>query len=524
MKIALTIVAALLFGQQPEPVAEATGVIRGTVVNQLTGTPLPGAIVKLISGAPDDNPATTTDRDGKFEFIALAARRGSIIASLDGFNYPNAANGTSRSRQISLAAGQKLEIRIGLAPAFVVSGRLVDDSRQPIAKVSVQLAQKGYAADGTPTLIGTFGNALTDERGEYRISNVIPGDYAVVAVRNEVRTFFPGVAFPDWALPVSVKDSDIAGIGFTLIAAKRYSIRFRLSGVSPLPREISVNLPGRVADGGNIVPFKNISATADGVYTFENILPGSYRLAIHWYEEQSADASVNPGTRSMRTIPFDVVDRDLDLGTIEVERRVSIEGRITFRGMDPFPVNIILDPRPGESRSSSRTSQGWIGENNAFSISEIPEGRYVVRTSIIKDRYLAAAIYNGADVLGKEITINGAEDGKLDIVIDAPVGNITGVVRDAKGEPFADATVVLVPPADRRAAVDLRSTILTDKGGRFSFDQVAPGTYSLFAWEYIPQFAYLNAEWMKKYETLVTPVTVNKGRTESVNLRLIPQK
>jgi hypothetical protein len=90
----------------------------------------------------------------------------------------------------------------------------------------------------------------------------------------------------------------------------------------------------------------------------------------------------------MRTIAFDITDHDLDLGTIEVERRVAIEGRITFRGMDPFKVNIILNPSPGEPIRTSRTSQWWVGENNTFSISEVPEGRYIVQTSFLEDHYL----------------------------------------------------------------------------------------------------------------------------------------
>jgi protocatechuate 3,4-dioxygenase beta subunit len=524
MMIAFTIFLALLFAQQPEPVSEATGAIRGTIVNGVTGTPLSGATIKLISGNSEDIPPTTTDREGKFEFKSVTARRGSILASLDGYNYPSKANATNRVRQISLAAGQTLDIRIELVPAFAVSGRLLDDNKQPISKVSVQLSQKGYAPDGTPTLAGTSGYALTDERGEYRISNVIPGDYAVYAVRNEVPTYFPGVTIPDWAIPVSVRDNDVAGISFTLIAANRYAIQFRLSGVNPPPKEISVNLPGRVSGGQNIVPYKNISSTADGVYTFENILPGSYRLAIHWYEEQPTGAPVNPVTRATRTTPFDISDRDLDLGTIDVVRPVAIEGRITFKGMDPFRINIILDPGPGEPIRSSRTSDWWIGANNTFSISEVPEGRYIVRTSFLEDRYLASAVYNGVDVLGKEITIDGSGDGTLDIVIDAPTGNVVGVVRNAKGDPVADATIVLFPPADRRDAMDFKSTTQTDNDGKFSFEHVAPGSYSLFAWEYIPQFAYRNAEWIKQYETLATRVTVEKGRTGSVSLRLILQK
>jgi hypothetical protein len=345
----------------------------------------------------------------------------------------------------------------------------------------------------------------------------------VTANRDEVTTYYPGVRFPDQAVPLSVRGSDVAGINFPLVPGRKYALRFRLSGVAPIPKDITVQLPSRSASGQPIPPFKSLPTTEDGVYTFEGILPGAYRLMIHWYEEQSPGAPVNSLPRTARTVPVDIVDRDVDLGTLEVERRVSIDGRIAFKGMDPFRVNIILDPHPGES-ISPRSSDGWIGENNSFSISEIPEGRYTVRTSQLPaDRYLASAVFNGSDVLGREITIDGAQDGKLDIVIDAPAGGVVGVVRDAKGDPFPYATIVLLPPADRRESWQTSPAMLTDRDGKFSLARVAPGEYFALAWEVIPANAFRNSDWLKQYEVLATQVTVRKGTTSNINLRLIPQ-
>jgi hypothetical protein len=48
--------------------------------------------------------------------------------------------------------------------------------------------------------------------------------------------------------------------------------------------------------------------------------------------------------------------------------------------------------------------------------------------------------------------------------------------------------------------------------------------YSLFAWEAIPPNAYRNADWLRQYEVLATRVTVNKGMTSDINLRLIPPR
>ena len=137
---------------------------------------------------------------------------------------------------------------------------------------------------------------------------------------------------------------------------------------------------------------------------------------------------------------------------------------------------------------------------------------------------IASAVFNGTDVLGKEITIEGAQDQILDVVFEAPAGSVTGIVRDAKGDPFADATVVLLPSADRRQGMPASSVVLTDKDGRFSFARVAPGDYSLFAWDAVPANAYRNADWLREYEVLATRVTVRKGTNSNINLSIIPRK
>jgi hypothetical protein len=40
--------------------------------------------------------------------------------------------------------------------------------------------------------------------------------------------------------------------------------------------------------------------------------------------------------------------------------------------------------------------------------------------------------------------------------------------------------------------------VLTDKDGKFSFARVAPGDFSLFAWESVPMNGYRNAEWLQQ--------------------------
>ncbi len=88
---------------------------------------------------------------------------------------------------------------------------------------------------------------------------------------------------------------------------------------------------------------------------------------IQWYEQQPPGAPVNPITRTAQSVPVDIVDRDVDLGTIALRPHTEIEGRVVFRGTNPFPVRITLDPSSGEFLNllASRTSSS--GEEGTFS-------------------------------------------------------------------------------------------------------------------------------------------------------------
>jgi hypothetical protein len=59
------------------------------------------------------------------------------------------------------------------------------------------------------------------------------------------------------------------------------------------------------------------------------------------------------------------------------------------------------------------------------------------------------------------------------------------------------------------------------EGGSAAVIFFAPGEYKLFAWDSIESNAELNAEYMRGYENLGTPVRIAPGENPSVPLRLI---
>jgi hypothetical protein len=77
--------------------------------------------------------------------------------------------------------------------------------------------------------------------------------------------------------------------------------------------------------------------------------------------------------------------------------------------------------------------------------------------------------------------------------------------------PSAGATVVLVPQTPRRP--DLFKTAMSDAGGNFAFRGVAPGDYKVFAWEQVPNNAWMNQDFMRKYDALGQILAVRAGNS-----------
>jgi hypothetical protein len=85
---------------------------------------------------------------------------------------------------------------------------------------------------------------------------------------------------------------------------------------------------------------------------------------------------------------------------------------------------------------------------------------------------------------------------------------------------MSDISVVLVPEVRQRT--DLYRTTITDPGGRFRLDRIAPGDYKVFAWTEVEADAWFDAEFMRNYENRGQPIQLKEGVTEPVQSTPIP--
>jgi hypothetical protein len=101
-------------------------------------------------------------------------------------------------------------------------------------------------------------------------------------------------------------------------------------------------------------------------------------------------------------------------------------------------------------------------------------------------------------------------------------GILSGNVVSEKQKPEANATVLLVPDAGRRRWSSSFFNVTTDISGNFTIGRIPPGDYTAFSWEEIDEGAWMDPEFMKRYEERGKRVHVNAGNNSPLSITAIP--
>lgn len=167
------------------PIPTGTAIVIGTVFTGSTGS-IPARKARVMLASVDGRvPGTTaaTDDDGRFEFRNVPAGRYSIAVEKAGFL--RGSYGVTRPNRpgmpISVADGSRTEgLTIRLVHGAAMSGTVRDARGRPVPSVIVTALRYNYALLGERRLSASR-EATTDDRGEYRLWGLAPGDYVIAA-------------------------------------------------------------------------------------------------------------------------------------------------------------------------------------------------------------------------------------------------------------------------------------------------------------------------------------------------------
>ena len=586
-----TVLLAQAFGLPPQvpgpfeagqDASEASATVQGVVTRVGSGVPIGRAAVSLqpvrnpndptailnALGNRSQLPSATTDAGGNFVIDGIAPGEYRILASRNGFvrQQHGETGPATPGTPVELIAGQAFEASFQMVPAGTITGRIYDVFGEPVPYVSVAAMQPQVRPDGQEAF-ATVQTDTTNDRGEYRLFWLTPGEYFISASTSvsgiggismggnaagrrisismstdsiggpsveEMAAFYPGVPDAALATPVRVGAGDeLAGIDVRLAPKETYTISGRVIGPSQISGFAMVTLqPSNRAALGGVPLFSLIPSPVDaqGYFTIQNVAPGAYTLQVR--------AQVIGGEEMTAALAVEVTNRDLENMTLTMTPGIDISGSIfiedattaaaseTVSGLDMTRIRVMLrgDSAFGSGSSQPSDTQG------SFLIENLLPGEYTVSLNALnRGLYLKRIMVGNLEVApGDTIAIPPDFNQQIYLLVSPNGGRIDGVASNRSGEPMPNTTITLLPldmtqtaPGDLPPASLKQTRTSTD--GEFSLAGIRPGEYRLFAWEGTQSVPYLNAEFMGRFQARGERLSIQEGDGLNLNLDVIPE-
>ena len=478
------------------------GTISGIVADAVTNAPLSGVAVTYVAGS------TTSNAQGRYTFSNVAQGTFTLTASTPNYG--------SQSQTATVGAGASVTQNFGLAPnPATISGTVTDaTSGQPIAGATVS-----YSG----------GSTSTNAQGQYTVTNVGEGSYAVTA------------AAANYA-----GQSETVSVGAGATVTQNFALVPNPGTVWGTVTDASTNQPV----GGATVSFSGGSTTsnAEGIYSLSNVPEGviAVTAAATGYGSQSSTLTMAAGGGATLnfalppdpgTITGTVTDAatNLPLGGATISygggtATTNAHGQYTLAGVPEGTTsltasavyyttqtqsiavlpggtsigNFALTPNPGAitgTVTDTSTNQAISGATVSFSGGSVltdSTGLYTL-AGVQEGTYATTVTASGYAGQSQTVSVTPGTTRRQDFALVPDPGSISGTITDeVTGQPIGAASVSYSG-----------GTTTTDGAGHFAFAGVAEGSYTVTGSA-------------AGFATQREAVTVAPGSAMTVNLALIP--
>jgi hypothetical protein len=537
--------------------------IRVIVRDVETDAPIPGIEVRLRgpsaplatrnantprpNASPPPERKLVTDTQGVALFKDLPPGGYSFDAQADGYrgtmpsSVPTVLTSPSANGYLKLDANSGIQgYVLHMRRSANIQGHVTDAEGRPVPNAKVVALVAGYR-DGRQTFFETQ-NAVTDRNGAFRLSSLAPGDYYIRVTSEALAgmpVYYPGYVDIESARTVSIRLSEsIDGIdvhipdepGFeisgSVIRVPRGSAQTARSK-EPATQFSIVAAGAATGDAGTVLSRGNVIVNADGKFTLAGIPAGAWDLFAVFS---------TPACAASGRVRINVADRNID-NVVIMENSADVSGRVVISGAGRSAQRnpqLRLSLLPQDNVPSLLTAQMRNIETSSdaedFTFHCVPLGKYNL-SFVIPPGFYISGIQMGARNIYEDavIDVQGAPAEPIEITLTPGGGTIAGILqedlRQQSTERYFEPRIALVPLSlPQRGNVLLhKTTTLIGPPGSFSFRDVPPGEYKVFAWENAPELdAEKNAEFVSAYEPFGASVTVVDGQTSSVRVQLIP--
>ncbi|MGZ4732378.1 MAG: carboxypeptidase regulatory-like domain-containing protein [Terriglobales bacterium] len=483
--------------------------VSGRVVTAAEGSPLKSARVSLVLERSESTKqqvfATTTDSDGRFLLKDFPPGRYRFSATRPGFvNQQYQAKGSDDGALLSLKSGEKVsDVLFRMIVSGVITGRVINEDGEGMVHVQVvalraptedEIEDEGWM-NPRKTELRPVASARTDDRGQYRIFGLKPGDYYIRAQDsfepdNNIETdesywvqqfvgseyapvYYPGVAQSGQAQVVSVKAGDEMQADVLMQRTRTAEIAGHVIGRNGPAKGVWVGLmqPGTDISGID----RQDTTDETGAFRIKGVPPGSYVIAAYTREE-GEDAYEPRGQQKI-----EVSGENFNSLTISLGGGTSLQGRVTVAGAGSpalEQIRINLSGIDGELFGG----HGDVKKDGTFEIKSVNDGDYAVMVwGLEKDWYVKSVRLGAQDLLEKGLQLeSGSAGGRLEVVVSLASAQLEGSVGGRDGAVIG-AQVWIAPEPETPYNRSRSRSEKTDQRGHFALAGLAPGTYRVRA-------------------------------------------
>ena len=473
-----------------------------------------GITVNLLDEAGATVATTTTKADGTYSFAKLPAGKytvkvepSDLLKKLEQTEDPDGTKDhTSGVVQVSHDNPSVTNVNFGYATNYTIKGTIYRDADRSESLEDGEKLYEGVTVD----LLDASGNVVatttTDAHGAYAFTNLEEGTYKV-----RVRQEGPIADLVQTEDPDATKDNTSGDITLELNDPIKENVNFgyisdnsiagtvyrddnrsgaRNSGEKGYPEQ-TVQLLDK--DGAVIATTKT---DANGAYSFDNLPDGTYSVRVvkdgaltdleqtgdpdSTLDNASEPITLNEANPTKKNVDFGYVPDYFITGTIYRDGNRS--GALDTDEKLYEGVTVQLRDKDGNVVATTTTDA-----DGTYSFDKLPAGTYSV--TVVQDGPIASLEQTGdpdatKDNASEPITLNNDNPSKTDVNFGYIADNsLSGTVyRDDSRNEKQDGTEpgysgVTVQLLDKDGKVIATTT--TDKDGKYSFEHLPDGTYSV---------------------------------------------
>ena len=558
-KLALTlfqfgvfICTQLVAQETPQAAADEAkkSTVEGQVLNQVTKEALKRVDVRMLpvdkngQAFPDSPAAYTaaTDAEGKFHFAdvergqyRMSYRKAGFLAGRGGFGATGGMN------LVTVKAGETHGgLRYYLSPQGVVTGRVLDDEGEPVQGVRVMLIRPEYG-NRTQRMVPR-GQATTNDRGEYRITDVASGKYYIQA--SVTRGFAPTDGTWGPAAPPKPGEARVAYVStyYPNASDQEQAIRVTVAPGLELPgQDISLRKEKVVKVSGKLVwadgsPVKDASliyvprettyyfggsafgTDNKGAFTINELRPGDYVLLANG----PPDAS---GVMQESVLRLHVGNRETENVTLEWQSDLEASGAFAMEESDKKEKDLagcMFNAMPAE------VSIFGGGVARAKS-----DGRFKIELAPVRLKlgarcpggspYVKSILVGDEDVLGKEVDGAAVAASGIKVIVRTDAASVSGTldIPDEKKGAIGSPLVALISTNARLRQAGLIDHPAIDQSYRFQSKNLRPGEYLAWAFEEGDINSFSDPEFYRLVESKGVKVTLGPNESQTVELKLL---